>query len=170
MVLAIPETVEISVQPLLRDGGLPVGWFGLLYTGLLFAGAIGSYCADIVRRRLGVATWFTIASCVFTGALGVAVYVPTLAALPTFVLGRSINSLTATLGSAVVNDRLDSVGRATALSTVSMIYALLFVCSRAVGGIVADITAPFIAMAGYGAVAILVMMFIRFIADPFEAG
>ena len=166
-VLAVPETVEVFVQPVAQTVGFRPATLGPLYAGLMVAAATGSWTAPLVERWVGTARWFTAGPVLLAGFLLLATLLP-LAAIPAFFLARGFNTTTTTLGSTFVNDRIPSVGRATTLSGVSMAYALAFFCARATGGAVASVTSPLLAVALVGLLAIGVVVTVRAVADPFD--
>jgi predicted MFS family arabinose efflux permease len=166
VVLAVPETIEIFVQPVMLDMGVRPAMLGPLYAGLMVAAAIGSSQADGIKRWLGTARWFTVGPAVLAGVLLLAVLVPVVA-VPAFFLARGVNTATDTLGSTFLNDLLASHGRATALSGVSMVYALANFLARTAGGAAASLTSPLVALAAFGCLAVIALVGIRAVADPF---
>lgn len=166
VVLAVPETVDIFVQPVALSLGFRPASLGPLYAGLLLAAAVGSSTAATVGDRVGIGRWFTVGPVLLAGVLSVATFAPA-AALPAFFLSRGANTLTDTLGSSFLNDRVASHGRATTLSGVSMVHAIVFVLARATGGAVAKATSPLVALAGFGCLAVVAVATIRSTADPF---
>ncbi|WP_266080077.1 MFS transporter [Haladaptatus caseinilyticus] len=168
IVLAVPETVEVFVQPVALSIGFQPSSLGPLYSALMFAAALGSSTADAVGRRIGVGRWFVLGPTTLAIVLLVASSVHAVA-LPVFFLSRGANTVTDTLGSTFVNDRVASHGRATTLSGVSMVHALVFLFARAAGGVVADATSPLFALAGFGCLAVGIVSVIRLTADPFES-
>jgi MFS family permease len=166
VVLAVPETIEIFVQPVMLGMGVRPAMLGPLYAGLMVAAAIGSSQANVIKQWIGTARWFTIGSVILACVLVLAVALPVVAVLA-FFLGRGINTTTETLGSTFLNDLVASHGRATALSGVSMVYALVFFLARAAGGVTASVTSPLTALAAFGCLAVVALFGIRSVADPF---
>ena len=166
IVLAVPETIEIFVQPVMLDMGVRPAMLGPLYAGLMAVAAIGSSQANVIKQRFGTARWFTIGSVGLAVVLVFAVALPVVAVLA-FFLGRGVNTATDTLGSTFLNDLIEPHGRATALSGVSMVYALVFFLARAVSGAVASVTSPLAALAVFGCLASVALIGIRSVADPF---
>lgn len=166
-ILAIPETIEVFVQPVAQTVGFRPATLGPLYAGLMIAAAGGSWVAPWVQHRLGVARWFTFSPVLLAGVLLVTIPRPVIA-VPAFFVARSFNTATNTLGSTFLNDRIPSAGRATTLSGVSMVYALTFFVARATGGIIADATTPFVSMAIIGCLAVVVATSVRGLFDPFD--
>lgn len=162
------ETLDIFVQPISRDvlGFSPTD-IGPLYAALLLVAAEASEMAEWVRGRIGTAGWFWVAPVVMAGSLGVAVFVP-FAAIPAFFLGRGLKSLTHTLASTYLNDRIASTGRATVLSAAAMVYALTYLVARAIAGSLADQTSSRVAMAIFGVASVAVTTIIRVWNRPFS--
>lgn len=165
-VLAVPETIEIFVQPIMLGMGIQPSMLGPVYAGLMIAAAIGSSHAATIGRWLGTKRWFTVGPTVLAGVLILAVLIPVVV-IPAFFLARGFNTATDTLGSTFLNEKITSHGRATALSGVSMVYAVVFFLARATGGTVANVTSPLTALAGFGCLAVIVLLGIRVRSDPF---
>lgn len=168
VVLAVPETIEVFVQPVALSVGFTPTLLGPLYAGLMLAAAVGSSLAAPIAERLGIGLWFTLGTAGLAGVLLLASVLPVVA-VPVFFVARSANTVSDTLGSTYLNERLDSHGRATALSGVSMVQALVFVITRSAGGALAEATAPMTALALLGSVAVLAVILIRTLCDPFES-
>ncbi|MEF8884763.1 MAG: hypothetical protein V5A44_06535 [Haloarculaceae archaeon] len=88
-----------------------LGWFYAAYS--LFGSGL-SYYAGAIRARLGLRTWFLVLPFVVGGAL-VGMYLVPVLALPAFLLIRGVSDVTRSLASQYVNDRIETVGRATVL-------------------------------------------------------
>ncbi|WP_233737823.1 MFS transporter [Halocatena pleomorpha] len=168
VVLAVPETIEVFVQPVALSVGFTPTLLGPLYAGLMIAAAVGSALAAPIAERLGIGAWFTLGAAGLAGVLLLASTLPVVAVLVFFV-SRSANTVSDTLGSTYLNNRLDSQGRATALSGVSMIQALIFVLARSTGGALAEVTTPMTALAVLGMFATFTVLLIRALVDPFES-
>lgn len=168
VVLAVPETVEVFVQPVALSVGFTPATLGGLYAGLMLAAATGSSVAAKIGDRFGIDGWFTLGPVLLACALLGASVVPVVA-LPAFLLSRSSNTVSATLKSAFLNDRVKSHGRATTLSGVSMIHGLLFFLARTTGGAVANATTPLVALSVFGVAAVGSVLLFRSVSDPFES-
>lgn len=166
VILAVPETVDVFVQPIALSIGFDPSSLGSLYAGLMLAAAIGSAVAAPVARRVGIDRWFTLGPTVLAGVLLAASATPVVA-LPAFFLSRGTNSVTDTLGSAFLNDRVASHGRATTLSGVSMVHAVIFLLARTAGGAVANATTPLSALAGFACIAVGAVFCVRTMTNPF---
>lgn len=166
--LVVMETLDIFVQPISRDVlGMSPTQIGPLYAALLLVAAGASDRAEWVRSRVGIAGWFWVVPVVMAGPLVIAVWVP-LAAIPAFFLGRGLKSLTHTLASTYLNDRIASTGRATVLSAASMVYALAYIGARAAGGGLAGRTSAIVAMAIFGVASVVVTTGVRLWNSPFS--
>lgn len=166
--LVVMETLDIFVQPISRGVlGMSPTQIGPLYAALLLVAAGASDRAEWVRTRLGIAGWFWVAPVLMAASLVVAVWIP-FAAIPAFFLGRGLKSLTHTMASTYLNDRIASTGRATVLSAASMVYALTYVAARAAGGGLADRTSALVAMAVFGVASVVVTTGIRLWNRPFS--
>ncbi|WP_248910186.1 MFS transporter [Halocatena marina] len=168
VVLAVPETIEIFVQPVALSVGVTTELLGPLYTGLMIAAAVGSSLAAPISERFSIGAWFTLGTVGLTGVLLLASALPVVA-VPVFFVARSANTVSDTLGSTYLNNRLDSQGRATALSGVSMVQALVFVFARSTGGALAVATTPMTSLAVLGMVAVFTVLLLRVLVDPFES-
>ncbi|UPV74811.1 MFS transporter [Halorussus limi] len=104
---------------------------------------------------------------VATRALGGPVAVgATLAAVVGF---RTCREVVHPIHSAYLNDRAESVGRATTLSAVSFVSALVRVPFLLVGGRVADATTPALALALVGLVAVVAVLGAAVTAHPLDS-
>ncbi len=168
LVLAVPETVEIFVQPMMQSMGIQPGLFGPTYAVLMGAAALGSSQASRLRETIGTGRWFSIGPVMMAGALAIAVVLPVVA-IPVFVLSRGYNTATETLATTFCNDQLVAHGRATALSGVSMVYAFVFFGARSTGGLLASHTSPLIALSGFGVAVLVVGGVIQWRISPFAS-
>ncbi|WP_137285075.1 MFS transporter [Halorussus salinisoli] len=137
---------------------------GCLYATFTALSAVVVDRADALRNALGA----TNALLALVGLGGVAMAVPlvatralggsaVVAATLTAVVGfRTCQDVLHPIHSAYLNDRAESVGRATTLSAVAFAYALVRVPFLLVGGRVADATEPVVALALVGVVAVAV--------------
>jgi MFS family permease len=126
---------------------------GVVYSGFTLVAAAVSYNTGAIEERFGVARWFTVMP-VVVGLLFAVLWVVPLLAVPVFFVARAINTASVTLGNQYVNDRVESVGRATVLSAASMVYSLAVIPFELAGGVVADVVDPTGALAVFGVVLI----------------
>jgi hypothetical protein len=82
-------------------------------------------------------------------------YLVPVLALPTFLLARGLADVTRSFAGQYVNDRLETVGRATALSTMAMVSGLAVIPFQLGSGVISDVVSPLFALATAGAVLIL---------------
>lgn len=116
--------------------------------------ALGSTTALLVLVGVGGAAMAVplVGAWLFSGSLAVAA---TLAAVVAF---RTCGDVVHPIHSAYLNDRAESVGRATTLSAVAFVGALVRIPFLLVGGRVADATTPALALSVVGVVALAVAL------------
>ena len=153
-------TVEAGLPPSAVEPAL--GWF---YAGYSLLGAALSYYAGAIRERLGLRLWFYALPFVVGGALAGS-YVLPLFALPALLVTRGVADVTKALAGQYVNDRIESVGRATVLSAMAMVSALTVVPFQLGAGALADATTPLGALAAGGAVLVVGSAVILLATDP----
>lgn len=155
--LAVGYLVFMFLQPVFEavvvDLGVPrrqveplLGWY---YAAISLLGATFSYYTGAIRERIGIRIWF-IALPLGVGASLVAMYfVPPVAVV--VLLGvQSIGAPTSALATQYVNDRIQSLGRASVLSAMAMVSGLTVVPFQLGGGTVSDLTSPRFALAVAG--------------------
>jgi hypothetical protein len=98
--------------------------------------------------------WFVALPFVVGGALMGMLAVPVLA-IPTFLFARGLADVTRALAAQYLNDRIDSVGRATVLSAMAMVSGLTVVPFQLASGKLADVTSPLVALAVAGGVLVV---------------
>ncbi|WP_238392086.1 MFS transporter [Halorussus amylolyticus] len=166
----VVEAVNTYVQPISTETlGVPVASMGLLYAAFTGVSAVASYYAGAVRGRFGVRGAVSVVPVV----LGVSLLAPVVwspLALPAFFVLRGSKSLLHPIVTQHVNDHVESVGRATVLSAVSMAYALVRVPLYLLGGAVADATAPLVAVGVLGAVFLAGIGAVRAFGSPVGRG
>jgi MFS family permease len=125
-----------------------LGWFYAAYS--LFGAGL-SYYTGAIRDRLGLRAWFLGLPFVVGGAL-VGMYLVPVLALPAFLLIRGFSDVTKSLASQYVNDRIETVGRATVLSAMAMVSGLAVVPFQLGSGVVSDVVSPSFALAAAGVI------------------
>ncbi|MFC7046085.1 MFS transporter [Halobacteriaceae archaeon GCM10025711] len=156
---AVLYLVFIFLQPIFEtvavDVGLPreqvepvLGWY---YAAISLVAAGLSYQAGAIKERVGLKTWFLTLPFVVAGAL-VAMYVVPVLALPAMLFARGIADTTRALASQYVNDRIESVGRATVLSAMAMVSGLAVIPFQLASGALSDYSSPLAALAVAGVV------------------
>jgi len=152
---SVSYLVFVYLQPVLETvlSGLGVtnveGALGWYYAAIGVVSAGLSYRTDWVRERVGTRTWFLVVPFGIGGFLAVLSFAPLLA-LPAFVFARGITSVTRSLAGQYVNDRIETAGRATTLSAMSMASALAVVPVQVASGVVADAYSPVVALGAGG--------------------
>jgi len=155
-------TAESFIQPIAEDAleetlgslfasvGLPeVAALGVLYASFTVVAAIASDSASNLEAALGVRKSL-LAVPVFACILFVVpVFVPILV-FPMFFVLRASRSVMSPIVGQYLNDRIDSVGRATVLSTVAMVYAIARTPFLIGSGVIADASSPKTAVAVLG--------------------
>ena len=156
---AVTYLVFVFLQPVFEtvvvDLGVPeanveslIGWFYAAYSLL---GAILSYYTGAIRDVIGIRTWFIALPFVVGTALIGMYYVPVLA-LPTFLVARGLADVTRSFAGQYVNDRVETVGRATVLSAMAMVSGLAVVPFQLGSGVISDVVSPLYALAVAGGV------------------
>jgi len=141
-----------------------LGWFYAAYS--LFGAGL-SYYTGAIRERVGLRTWFLWLPFVVGGALVGMYFVPVLA-LPAFLLVRGLSDVTRSFAGQYVNDRTETVGRATVLSAMAMVSGLAVVPFQLGSGVVSDAVSPLFALAVAGVVLIASSLAIRLWETPVE--
>lgn len=133
-----------SVEPLL-------GWF---YAAISLLSAGLSYYTGAIRERIGLKTWFLVIPFVVGLGLVTLRFVPVLA-IPAFLFARGIAETSRSLASQYVNDRIDTLGRATVLSALAMVGSLTVIPFQLGSGLLSDATSPLTALAVAGGVLVV---------------
>ena len=128
-----------------------LGWFYAAYS--LFGAGL-SYYTGAIRARLGLRTWFLWLPFIVGGALVGMYFVPVLA-LPTFLLLRGLSDVTRSFAGQYINDRIETMGRATVLSAMAMVSGLAVVPFQLGSGVISDVVSPLFALAVAGVVLIV---------------
>jgi MFS family permease len=142
---------------------------GVVYAGFTAVAAVVSYFTGAIEARLGIRGWFVLAP-VVVGGLFLALWVLPVLAVPAFFVARAANTATVTLGNQYLNDRIDSVGRATVLSSASMALSLAVIPFELVGGVFADLLSPVRALTLFGGVLVVGVGVLWLAAEPVGVG
>lgn len=153
-------TVDLFVQPASQQVGVDVESLGLMYAGFTGVSALTSYFAGDIKDRIGVRRWFLVVP-LLLGVLLTTVSLTPLAVVPMFFLLRAAKTATRPLRDQYVNDRVESVGRATLLSAISMLYSLLLIPLKVASGELADVVGPITTIAVLGGCLVGVVIAIR---------
>lgn len=138
--------VDLGISPGQVESLL--GWFYAAYS--LF-GAVLSYYTGAIKEYIGIRTWFLVLPFAVGAALIGMYFVPILA-LPTFLVARGLADVTRSFAGQYVNDRIETVGRATVLSAMAMVSGLTVIPFQLGSGVISDIVSPMFALAVAGAV------------------
>lgn len=160
------QVVSTFIQPAALASGLTVAQLGPLYAGITGLSAVASWLAGRVKERFGIRGWFTFAPLLVGVPLLMTVVSP-LAALPAVAGVRFVDKLSGTLRKQYINDRISSVGRATILSAVSMVFGVVTVPARILGGVVGEQFSVFVMFGGLGAVVLLLTAAVYVAKNPF---
>jgi len=128
-----------------------IGWF---YAAYSLVGAVLSYYTGWIRQHIGIRTWFLVLPFIVGGALTGMYFVPILA-LPTFLLARGLADVTRSFAAQYVNDRIETLGRATVLSAMAMVSGLTVIPFQLGSGVISDLMSPLYALAIAGVVLVV---------------
>lgn len=147
--------VEIPSEgaiPAARSGeagtGLALG-LGILYGVFSLVAAVGGYYAGAIEARIGVRQAVLLVPLVTAIALVVPAWLP-LFVLPTFAAMRTATPILQPIANGYINDHATTVGRATLLSVVSMVFMTIRTPLALGAGILADGTTATIAVGTLG--------------------
>lgn len=147
MLFGVVAVLDNFIQPIVVDDvGLAESSLGVVYAGFAVVSALASQYAARIEDALSTRGVVVVVPLVVSFALVVPVLFPIIA-LPAFFLMKGGREMLYPIMSGYVNDRVGSVGRATVLSTVSLLFALFRIPLQPVGGVVADATSPITAVA-----------------------
>lgn len=139
-----------------------LGW----YYGLIsLTAAAVTYRAEWVRARVGLRRWFLFAP-LAAGLFLVGQWALPAVAVVAFVVVRGLSEVTAVFASQYVNDRIESVGRATTLSAMSMVSGLTVVPFQLGSGLLSDAVSPAAALAAAGAALLLGTVAVQLWRNP----
>lgn len=168
VVSGVLGTINFFVQPVSLDAGFTPGTLGWLFAGFTIVSAAVSYNTGRIKERFGVAQWFRVAPMVLGVGFGLLYWLPA-AVVPLFFLHKIVRGVGGSLRGQFVNDRTGSFGRATVLSAISMVTALLVLPFEVGGGMLADEIGAVPTMAVLGGVLVVVLLIITVVEDPFTA-
>lgn len=148
--LGITSAIDEFIQPITVNAvGLPEVALGPLYAGFSVIAAVMSYYAGAIEDAL-TTRWAVV---IIPLATSIVLLMPLLlpaVALPAFFIMKSSRTIISPIASGYINDYTESVGRATILSAASMVYALVRVPLQPIGGWIADLTSPLLAVSSLG--------------------
>ena len=145
------DALEASAGPFLAEIGVPeAASLGVLYASFTVVSAVASDRASDLEAALGVRGALLVVPFVAAAAFVVPAFVA-VAAFPMFFVMRAARSALSPIVGQYLNDRIESVGRATVLSAVSMVYAVARIPFALASGFVADWFTPMVSVAALGA-------------------
>lgn len=146
------NTMQFYVQPVaVATPWLSAATLGPLYAGFTLVSAVAADRAGWLGDRLDAREWLLVGPPLLAVVLVVVAAVPTLA-LFAFVLAQAVGPVTRPLVGQYVNDRTESRGRATALSSVSTVRSLFVAPLNVAGGALAGALALTTALGVLGGV------------------
>jgi len=144
------DALRSSLGSVLASVGVPeAASLGVLYASFTAVSAIASDRASDVESALGVRTALLAVPALTAAVMVLPALVPVLA-FPMFFVHRASRSVLRPITGQYLNDRVESVGRATVLSSVSMVYSLARIPTTVASGVVADWYSPLAAVAALG--------------------
>ena len=127
---------------------------GVYYAAISFVAAVISYRIGAIRELIGLRGWF-VAVPLGVGVLLVSMaFVPALAFVALFV-GWAVVEPTRVLAGQYVNDRVETLGRATVLSAMAMVSAITVIPFQLASGVLSDVVSPLYALSLAGGVLIV---------------
>lgn len=159
VLFAVGWSVGMFTQPVAVDVGRDLGlserqtkpMLGWLYASFTAVSAVVTYNADRIEGWLGVERWLWVAPLALGASYVLGWVAPLAFAVPAFVTLRAVTETTEVLKDRAINDRTDSLGRATVLSAASMLFGLGRVPPRLAAGVLGDLVGPLGTMAVAGA-------------------
>jgi len=140
---------------------------GIYYAAINLASAAVSYRIDLVRDRIGLRRWFVGVPLLVGGLLMTMMLVPSIALVALFVGWASVEP-TRVLAGQYVNDRIETLGRATVLSAMAMVSAVTVIPFQLGSGAISDAVSPLIALSVAGGVLVLGSVAILLWESPIE--
>ncbi|MFC4448104.1 MFS transporter [Halorussus aquaticus] len=122
--LGVVSSALLFVQPVSVDVlGIDPARLGAVYAGLTLVSAAAASQTGRLKAVVGVSTWFRVVP-VFAAVGLLAVLAEPWLALPLFFLLRALAATSRPLADGRINDEIGSLGRASVLSTVSMLRSV----------------------------------------------
>jgi MFS family permease len=169
VIFAIFDLSRTFEQPALRTAGVSDASLGVVFGVLKLITAGVASTAGQVKERLGPRGGLTLLVPIL-GMLYAALLVTPLVVLPFVFLYRMVRTVANPLRNQYLNDRLEDNGRATALSGVSMILAVVSGSLRLVAGPIGEITGPVTVLGIFGVGLAAGGGLIWYLKDPFDRG
>ncbi|NIC00114.1 MFS transporter [Halobacterium sp. R2-5] len=160
------DTLETTFGPTLDGWAIPEGGvLGILYAAFTVVSAVTSDYASDVEELLGVRTAILLIPVAIAATYVLAGLVPLLV-FPMFFVMKGGHSLVGPITNRYINDQVQSVGRATLLSSVAMLRNVAGVPFRVGSGILATWYTSMTAVAVLGAVFLAVAVVLWTVVPP----
>ena len=124
---------------------------GVYYAAINLVSAAITYRIGRIRRVIGLRRWFIGVPLLVGGLLAAMVVVPPIALIALFV-GWACVEPTRVLAGQYVNDRIETLGRATVLSAMAMVSAVTVIPFQLGSGVISDVLSPLIALSIAGGI------------------
>jgi len=138
---AVLVGLNYLIQPVARGAGISVAQIGVLYASFRVLSAGVSTFSGQIQDRIGSQTWFRVVPLV-VGVAFAAVLPFEFMALPAVFLMKAVNDVSETLEHQYINNRIEGTGRATVLSGVALVHAMIAIPFQLSVGGVADLLGP----------------------------
>lgn len=142
---------------------------GGYYAAINLVSAGVSYKIDAIRKRVGLRRWFVGLPLLIGGLLVAMAAFPPLALVALFVGWASVEP-TRVLAGQYINDRIETLGRATVLSAMAMVSGLTVIPFQLGSGVLSDVVSPMISLSVAGGVLIVGSVAILLWESPIEPG
>ncbi|WP_254863710.1 MFS transporter [Halovivax gelatinilyticus] len=118
---------------------------GGYYAAISLVSAAVTYRIGAIRERVGLRGWFVVVPLIVGALLVSMAVVPAMAFVALFV-GWAVVEPTRVLAGQYVNDRVETLGRATVLSAMAMVSALTVIPFQLGSGVLSDLVSPLYAL------------------------
>lgn len=164
------DTLEPVLEAVLARYDVPAETsLGFIFAGFMFVTAFASDRAAAIENRLG----FHYTMLLLPVATGVVVLSSSLVPLvfvPLFFVTRTTRAVIKPVSAGYINDHVESFGRATVLSAVALVYAVIRIPFLLAGGVVADVTTPQVAVPVLGLAFLVLAPAIYLLESPTTPG
>lgn len=140
---------------------------GVYYAAINLVSAAVSYRIEPIREWIGLRRWFVAVPLLVGGLLTAMLLAPPIALVALFV-GWACVEPTRVLAGQYVNDRIETLGRATVLSAMAMVSAVTVIPFQLGSGVISDAVSPLIALSAAGAILIVGSVVILLWESPIE--
>ncbi|WP_418286097.1 MFS transporter [Halorubrum sp. DTA46] len=166
-------TLSLPVPGRERPSGLVVSTdnvetlLGVYYAAINLVSAAITYRIGFIRERVGLRRWFVVIPLLVGGLLTAMPFVPPIALVALFV-GWACVEPTRVLAGQYVNDRIETLGRATVLSAMAMVSAVTVIPFQLGSGVISDAVSPLIALSAAGVILVVGSVVILLWESPIE--